>query len=73
MAIVCDLQKLQATFFDKNFKIGGASIDSVLNQFFQSMDWSNNYFPGSNFVDNVWIESLKNVRKCMAREMRDIL
>lgn len=62
MTIVSDLQKFQPAFFDENFERGGASINSIFYELFQGVHWCNNNLSGSDFVDNIWIKSLKTIR-----------
>lgn len=68
MTIVSDLQKLQTAFFDENFERGGASINSVFYELFQGMHWCNNNLSGSDFVDNIWVKSLKTIRSVRGGE-----
>lgn len=59
MPIISDLQQLQATIFDKNFKRSRASIDRVFHEFLQCIYRRNNDLASSYFVDNILVESLE--------------
>lgn len=72
MPIVSDLQKLQTAFFDKNLEVGGSSIDSVLDQFFQSVDWGNNDLSCGDLVDDIWIECLKDISEVWAEKLTEL-
>jgi len=59
MAVVSDLEKLQSTFFDENFKGGRASINRIFNELLESMDRCDNNLARSNLIHDVWIKSLR--------------
>lgn len=58
VAVVGDLKQLEAPVLDDNVERRRTSIHCVLNQFLQSMNWGDNDFAGSDFVDNILIKSL---------------
>ena len=53
MAVIGDLEKLEPTILDEYLQCGGAGIDGILDEFFQRMDGSDDYFSGCDFVDDV--------------------
>ena len=57
-AIILYLKHLEAPIERLDLNIGGTSIDRVLDQFFQSIDWRGDDFSGSNEVDNGGVKSL---------------
>ena len=58
MAIVGNLKQLQPSIFDDNLERSRPSVDSILNQFFQSMNRGDYDFTGSNLVDHILVKSL---------------
>ena len=58
VAIVGNLKQLQPSIFDNNLKRSRPGVDSILNQFFQSMNRSDYDFAGSNLVYHILVKSL---------------
>jgi hypothetical protein len=55
MAIVGNLEQLQAPIFNHYLNGGRASINSVLNELLEGMYWGNDDFASGDLVDNVLI------------------
>lgn len=54
MAVVCDLEQLEATFFDQHFYGRRSSIDRVLEEFFQCIHRGNDDLAGGDLVDDIF-------------------
>jgi hypothetical protein len=58
MTVVRDLKQLQPPLFNKNFKGCRASINRILNEFFESMHRRYNYLASSDLINNIGVKGL---------------
>lgn len=62
MSIIGDLKQLESAIFDDYIEIRRTSVDSILYQFFQRMDWRNDDLPSGNLIHDVLVKRLGNVK-----------
>lgn len=61
MTTIGDLQQFQPTVFHQDIDGGCASINGILDEFFESMDGSYDDFTSSNLIDDIlikWFDAL---------------
>lgn len=62
VAVIGDLEELEAAFFDEDFERGGTGVDGVFHELFEGMDWSDNDLSGCDLVYDIWMKCLSCVR-----------
>ena len=62
MAVVGDLEELEAAIFNEDFEGRGAGVDGVFNELFEGVHRGDDYFASGDFVDYVGGKGLESVR-----------